>query len=258
MLHDVVIVGAGPVGAAAAVALSDGGLDVVTLDARAAGAIGRGDRSLALSHGSRLIFERLGVWGEVAAAQHAVTPITAIDVSQQSGFGHVRLDAAEQGLPALGYVVSYRALQAALDAAIARSGHRVVHGAAVTRISATSAYAMVEAERRDAHRADEPAGRRCRWRRQHGPRFQAPPPRLPTGGRGRPALAASPARGRRVRAVYAGRAHGAAARGGPLRLRVDDNAGAGRSAARIARRRIHGGARAAAGRVSSGQRLGGA
>jgi 2-octaprenyl-6-methoxyphenol hydroxylase len=146
MLHDVVIVGAGPVGAAVALALSDGGLDVVTLDARASGAIGRGDRSLALSHGSRLIFERLGVWGEVAAAHAAVTPITAIDVSQQSGFGHVRLDAAEQGLPALGYVVSYRALQAALDAAIARSGHRVVHGATVTRISATSAYAMVEAE----------------------------------------------------------------------------------------------------------------
>ena len=146
MLHDLVIVGAGPVGAAAALALADSGLDVVTLDARAPGAIGRGDRSIALSHGSRLIFERLGIWGDVAAARGAVTPITAIDISQRGGFGQVQLDAAEQGLPALGYVVSYRALQAALDAAIACSGRRVVHQAMVSRISATPAYSIVEAD----------------------------------------------------------------------------------------------------------------
>jgi 2-octaprenyl-6-methoxyphenol hydroxylase len=147
MLHDVIIVGAGPVGAAAALALADSGLDIVALDARGPGAIGRGDRSLALSHGSRLIFERLGVWGEVAAAPAAVTPITSIDISQRGGFGQVRLEAAEQGVPALGYVASYRALQAALDAASARSGQRVVHGATATRVSATPAYAVVEAER---------------------------------------------------------------------------------------------------------------
>ena len=144
MLHDVVIVGAGPVGAATALALADSGLDVVTVDARAQGELGRGDRSLALSHGARLIFERLGVWGDVAAAHDAVTPIATIDVSQQGGFGQVRLDALEQGVPALGYVVSYHALQAALDAAIARSGRRVMHGATVSKISSTPACAMVE------------------------------------------------------------------------------------------------------------------
>src|SRR5215472_1355847 len=146
MLHDVVIVGAGPVGAATALALADSGLDVVTLDARAQGEIGRGDRSLALSHGARLIFERLGVWGDVAAARDAVTPIAAIDVSQQGGFGQVRLDAFEQGVPALGYVVSYRALQAALDAAIARSGRHVMHGASVSGVRSTPACAVVEVE----------------------------------------------------------------------------------------------------------------
>ena len=150
MLHDVVIVGAGPVGAALALALADSGLDVVTLDARAPGAIGRGDRSLALSHGARLIFERLGVWSEVAAARDAVTPIAAIDVSQRGGFGRVRLEAAEQKLPALGYVVSYRALQAALDAAIARSGHQVLHGTAVSAIRTTTAYAIVATEQAGA------------------------------------------------------------------------------------------------------------
>ena len=144
MLHDLVIVGAGPVGATLALAFADDGLDAVALDARPAGAPGRGDRSLALSHGARLILERLGIWSAVAATRDAVTPITAIDISQRGGFGRVRLDALEQGLPALGYVVSYRALQAALDAALGRAGNRVVYGARVTAIRTTPSYAAVD------------------------------------------------------------------------------------------------------------------
>jgi len=144
MLRDLVIVGAGPVGATLALALADNGLDAVALDARPAGAIGRGDRSLALSHGARLILERLGVWGAVAAQRDAVTPITAIEISQRGGFGRMRLDALEQGLPALGYVVSYRALQAALDAALGRAGNKVVYGAKVTAIRTTPSYAAVD------------------------------------------------------------------------------------------------------------------
>src|SRR5919109_2701248 len=101
MLHDLIIAGAGPVGATLALALAGDGLDVVALDARMEGDIGRGDRSLALSHGARLILERLEVWSAIAAARGAVTPITAIDISQRGGFGRVRLEAHEQELPAL-------------------------------------------------------------------------------------------------------------------------------------------------------------
>ena len=147
MLNDVVIVGAGPVGATFALGLADSGVDLLALDAREKGAIARGDRSLALSHGARLIFERLGLWPEVATEPGAVTPITAIDISQRGGFGLTRLDASEQGLPALGYVVSYRVLQAALDRALARSGIRIEHGVSVRKVGATPAYAAVEAER---------------------------------------------------------------------------------------------------------------
>ena len=120
-MHDVVIVGAGPVGGALALALADADLDIVALDARAAGGTLRGDRSLALSHGARLIFERLAVWPHLSATPGAVTPIREIDISQAGGFGVTRLNAKEQGLPALGYVVSYRALQAAIDDALART-----------------------------------------------------------------------------------------------------------------------------------------
>jgi 2-octaprenyl-6-methoxyphenol hydroxylase len=143
MLRDVAIVGAGPVGATLALALSDADLDVVVLDARPAGAPARGDRSLALSHGARLIFERLRVWSALAATPGAVTPITSIDVSQASGFGMTRLTASEHDLPALGYVVSYRALQTTLDAALARANVDVRFGIAAKHVGGTPAYAAV-------------------------------------------------------------------------------------------------------------------
>lgn len=146
MLHDLVIVGAGPVGATLALAVSEADLDIVVLDARSSGETPRGDRTLALSHGARLIFERLGVWGAFAAMQCAVTPITAIDISQAGGFGITRLHARENDLPALGYVVSYRALQGALDTALARAGVRVRHGLAATEVGGTPAYAAVSCE----------------------------------------------------------------------------------------------------------------
>jgi 2-octaprenyl-6-methoxyphenol hydroxylase len=150
MLHDLVIVGAGPVGATLALALADSDLDVVALDARPAGSIARSDRSLALSHGARLIFERLDVWSEVAATPGAVTPITAIDISQRGGFGRARLYARDHGVDALGYVVSYRALQQALDAALARVGISIEHGISVKRVSASAAFAEVVGEREGA------------------------------------------------------------------------------------------------------------
>jgi len=146
MLHDVAIVGAGPVGATLALAIAAADLDVVVLDARAAGETLRGDRSLALSHGARLILERVGAWGALAAIPDAVTPITAIDVSQAGGFGLARLTATENELPALGYVVRYRALQAALDTALARAGVTIRHGIVAKSVGGTPAYAAIEVD----------------------------------------------------------------------------------------------------------------
>ena len=150
MLHDVIVVGAGPVGSTLALALADGDLDVVVLDARGVGETLRVDRSLALSHGARLILERLGVWAGLAAKPDGVTPITRIDISQAGGFGQMRLAAEDEGIAALGYVVSYRALQAALDAALARTGVAFRHGVTVRSVGGTPAYAAVGLEGADA------------------------------------------------------------------------------------------------------------
>ena len=149
MLHDVVIVGAGPVGSTLALALADGDADVVILDERAPGQTLRGERSLALSYGARLILERLGVWSAVSAVRGAATPIARIDISQAGGFGQMTLAAEEQGIPALGYVVSYRALQSALDAALARTGVTVRHGVAAKSVGGAPAFAAVELEGAD-------------------------------------------------------------------------------------------------------------
>jgi len=143
-MHDVAIVGAGPVGATLALALRGGDLDVVVGDARAAGETVRADRTLALSHGARLIFERLGIWAPLAATDGAVTPIVTIDVSQARGFGAVQLTAAEHGLPALGYVVSYRALQRVLDDALARAGIGVRFGAPARAVTGSADAATVD------------------------------------------------------------------------------------------------------------------
>ncbi|MGH8647932.1 MAG: FAD-dependent monooxygenase, partial [Burkholderiales bacterium] len=115
--HDVLIVGGGPVGAALALALRGSGLAVGLLEARAPGAAADA-RPIALSHGSRLILERLGVWKLLAGA----TPIRRIHVSQRGGFGRVELDARQAGVPALGYVLDYGQISEVLAHALETGG----------------------------------------------------------------------------------------------------------------------------------------
>ncbi|MBU6459272.1 MAG: FAD-dependent monooxygenase [Proteobacteria bacterium] len=102
--YDAVIVGGGPVGAMLGVMLASTGRSVAVIEARSTP--GRDSRMLALSWGTRLIFESMGVWADLP-----VTPITSISVSQQNGFGRVHFSAEELDFPALGYVVRYADLE---------------------------------------------------------------------------------------------------------------------------------------------------
>ncbi len=115
--YDVLVIGGGPVGAALALALRESGLAVGLLEARAPGATLE-TRPVALSHGSRLILERLGVWERLAGA----TPIRRIHVSQRGGFGRIELDARQAGVPALGYVLDYGQISEALARALETGG----------------------------------------------------------------------------------------------------------------------------------------
>jgi 2-octaprenyl-6-methoxyphenol hydroxylase len=85
-----------------------------------------------LSNGSRRILETLGLWPAVSAA---ATPIRKIHVSDQGRFGFARVDAAEQGLAAMGYVLPNRSLGNALWTRLSRSESvRVFCPAHVTQV----------------------------------------------------------------------------------------------------------------------------
>ncbi|THF64415.1 FAD-dependent monooxygenase [Pseudothauera rhizosphaerae] len=115
--HDLLVAGAGPVGLALALALKDSGLDVALADTRQPEAVAADPRVLALSHGTRLTLERLGVWQALPA-----TPIITIHVSQQGGFGRTLIRAADYGVPALGHVLPAGALAGALRRAVDAAG----------------------------------------------------------------------------------------------------------------------------------------
>ena len=123
--EQIVIVGAGPVGAVCALALKQAGLDPLVLEARAEDAPISDRRTLALSYGSRLLLERLGIWARLREA----TPITQIHISHRGGLGRALLSAREEKLPALGYVLSYGELAQALTGALQHCGVRLRFGA---------------------------------------------------------------------------------------------------------------------------------
>lgn len=114
MNEPVLIIGGGPAGMALALALRHNGVRSRIVDARPRGAARADARILALAHGSRLILERLGVWRDIPH-----TPIETIHVSHAGGLGRTRMRAAEEDVPALGYVIAAGDLAAALDAALA-------------------------------------------------------------------------------------------------------------------------------------------
>jgi 2-octaprenyl-6-methoxyphenol hydroxylase len=124
--YDVAIIGGGLVGASLALALQplarERGWRILLIEPFAPGQAYQPSydaRSSALSYGTRLIYEHLGVWEPIARQAEA---IRQIHVSDRGRFGATLLDAAEEAVPALGYVVENawlgQCLWGALDPAV--------------------------------------------------------------------------------------------------------------------------------------------
>jgi 2-octaprenyl-6-methoxyphenol hydroxylase len=135
--ENIIIAGAGPVGAVCALALRQGGLDPLVLEARSEDAPVNDRRTLALSYGSRLLLDRLGIWPRIREA----TPIQRIHISHRGGLGRAFLSAQEESLPALGYVLSYGELAQAMMDALKEAGVRMRFGAQVKKAQPQNAMA---------------------------------------------------------------------------------------------------------------------
>ena len=125
--YDIVVVGGGMVGASFAYDLSKSltascpNILVVEATAPTADISFQSSfdaRSTALSYGSRLIYESIGLWEEI---EEQVSPICEIRVSDRGRFGSTCLTREEQGTEALGYVVENANLGIVLNTQLSES-----------------------------------------------------------------------------------------------------------------------------------------
>ncbi len=144
---DIAICGAGPVGLTLAALLVKHGVKperIALIDAKSIEQTARDPRSIALSYGSRQIFESIASWPIPA------TQINQIHVSRRGHFGRTVIDREEYSLPALGYVTRYGAMVTALDAQVADIGIYLIRPASVTElVESDEAVTLKFADRAD-------------------------------------------------------------------------------------------------------------
>ena len=128
--YDLIIIGGGPVGMALALALRGSGASVLLLEARGLPGKTEDPRPLALSYGSRLILQRLGVWKGLPK----VSPILTIHISNRGGFGRTVMTADDTGVPALGYVINHHDIFRSMHKALKKCDADYLTGAQVTQL----------------------------------------------------------------------------------------------------------------------------
>jgi len=135
--NDVVIVGAGPAGLTLACALADAGLGVCVLEQQPLAALeaaGDDGREIALTHRSRRLMQRLGLWDELPAA--AIAPLREARVLDGARPQALRFAAPSAAQEPLGWLVANSRIRAAaLAAARRRPGVRLQCDARVVALA---------------------------------------------------------------------------------------------------------------------------
>ncbi|MBU6198931.1 MAG: UbiH/UbiF/VisC/COQ6 family ubiquinone biosynthesis hydroxylase [Xanthomonadaceae bacterium] len=137
--NDIAIVGAGMVGAALALALAKAGFDVAVIEPRAPTPWNAQDdvdlRVVALAPSSIELLGRLEVWKSIRDAR--VCAYRAMRVWDSLAPGELNFDAADEGRPALGYIVENRLIQSVLWNALGHELGITLH--CQSKIAATEA-----------------------------------------------------------------------------------------------------------------------
>lgn len=143
--YDLVIVGGGMVGASLANALSKSSLRIAMVEAVSAKSEQQpsyDDRGIALSYGSQRIFESLGLWDKLATQS---TPIKNIHVSDRGHFGVTRLSARDEQVPALGQVITAKAIGSVLNDVIdTQENLNIISPAKVINLEQFDGYVELE------------------------------------------------------------------------------------------------------------------
>ena len=122
MLRDIAIIGGGPVGLCAAMALDKPGRVIQVIEAGSpvvdVPLEGLNARSIALSLSTVQVFKAIGLWDQLASF---ATPMKTVHVSTKGRFGVTRLKAGDLAVEALGYVIESHHLNQCLESAIRNS-----------------------------------------------------------------------------------------------------------------------------------------
>jgi len=111
-MPDCAIIGGGPVGLVFAILNHASKVKIQIFESKNRGATDQDNKALALSNGSRLILEEIGIWDRL---DKNITKIEKIHTSQVGSFGRTLLDAGEFNEESLGYIISYGDLMAVLQ-----------------------------------------------------------------------------------------------------------------------------------------------
>ena len=111
-MPDCAIIGGGPVGLIFAILNHACKGKIQIFESKNRGSSNQDNKALALSNGSRLILEEIGIWDRL---EKNITKIEKIHTSQAGSFGRTLLDAGEFNEESLGYIVSYGHLMAVLQ-----------------------------------------------------------------------------------------------------------------------------------------------
>lgn len=116
----IVIVGGGLVGLSLALALAPLNLPIKIIEKHPQAGKDAAVRSIALAHGAMMVYKSLGL---ESALNPLVSPITKVHVSSHQKFAKTYIEAKEQGLTALGYVINVAKLRQVLWQALTAYSH---------------------------------------------------------------------------------------------------------------------------------------